>query len=386
MVQTLPNLLRGAFTGILVCAGAYGNPDISSTNELLEETISETESVGLLGKLGASREWVVFPIPSYNPSFGWTVAVPAMVLYRPTGTAEDSQAWATGLVGFYAENESFGGGLFHRMNFREDTWRLSGGLGYSDLNYDYYGSGEIGGDPDRYVTINQVFSGFSMEAQRMVRENFYAGIGFRAFSAEIKSLEFSFSDTSDFLPPWKGLRLDFLTIIPHLVFDSRDNEFYPGRGNLVDLKVSLSGEAIGSDNNYQLYEFYWNHYRTVGEGKVLAFRVAFKYANDDAPFFLLPAMGQGADLRGYVVGLYRDKVLLAGQMEYRIRLTNRLGAVLFGGVGGVAPDWSSFNEALPSVGGGIRWLLAKENQLNLRVDVAWGKDNQEVYVSIGEVF
>ena len=150
--------------------------------------------------------------------------------------------------------------------------------------------------------------------------------------------------------------------------------------------MELSSDAYGSDFNYQLYKFHWNHYREIGEDHVLAVRLAGKYAAGNVPFFLLPALGQGADLRGYVAGLYRDRILVTAQAEYRLRLTERFGIVAFGGVGSVAPAWDEFEEALPSAGAGIRWVLAEKNQVSLRVDVAWGKDDAEFYVGVGEAF
>jgi outer membrane protein assembly factor BamA len=375
-----------ALAGLFFVSAASGEVEISSSDDLLDETIAEAESIGLHGDLPASREWVVAPIPSLSPAFGWTVALPVMVLYRPGEASPDSQAWVTGAGGFYAENGSWGAGLFHRMNFREDTWRVSGGIGYADVIYNFYGVGDIGGNPDRYIEINQEFLGASLEGMRRLRENLYCGIGFKGFTAEIKSLRFSFDILDNLIPPWKNIVLDFRTIVPHLLYDSRDNEFYPSKGNTIDFKANLSSEHLGSDFDYQIYKFHWNHYRSITDNQVLALRIACKYAADNAPFFLLPAIGQGPDLRGYIAGLYRDRILLAGQAEYRLRLTDRIGVVAFGGVGGVASSWDDFDEALPSVGTGLRWVLARENQVSLRVDVAWGKKEREVYVGIGEAF
>jgi len=41
---------------------------------------------------------------------------------------------------------------------------------------------------------------------------------------------------------------------------------------------------------------------------------------------------------------------------------------------------------LPSVGTGFRYVLAKKNNVSLRFDAAWGRDEHIFYVGIGEAF
>ncbi len=76
----------------------------------------------------------------------------------------------------------------------------------------------------------------------------------------------------------------------------------------------------------------------------------------------------------------------AMQAEYRWRFTERLGVVAFGGVGSVAPEFGRFDQLLPSVRIGLRYVLAKQNNVGLRFDAAWGRDEHTFYVGIGEAF
>ena len=41
---------------------------------------------------------------------------------------------------------------------------------------------------------------------------------------------------------------------------------------------------------------------------------------------------------------------------------------------------------LGSGGVGLRYLASPDNDVNLRLDVAWGKDGAAVYFGIGEAF
>ena len=121
---------------------------------------------------------------------------------------------------------------------------------------------------------------------------------------------------------------------------------------------------------------------------VLALSGYGRFAFGDVPFFGLSMFGAPNNLRGYPVGRYQDRMLLAGQVEYRFHLMRRLGLVAFGGVGAVAPDIGEFRnaDALPSGGFGVRYLVAPKNKVNFRVDVAWGKDGDAVYLGVGEAF
>jgi len=78
--------------------------------------------------------------------------------------------------------------------------------------------------------------------------------------------------------------------------------------------------------------------------------------------------------------------MFAVQAEYRWRITQRLGVVAFGGAGSVAPEIGKFDKLLPSVGAGARYVLAKKNNVSLRFDAAWGRDEHTFYVGIGEAF
>ena len=108
----------------------------------------------------------------------------------------------------------------------------------------------------------------------------------------------------------------------------------------------------------------------------------------DVPFYSLPTIGKGPDLRGYEYGQFQDKTLLAVQAEYRLELTKRFGVVAFAGVGEVAPELSdySFDDLLPSVGAGLRYVLAEKNHVALRLDFAWGDEGFAYYFTVGEAF
>jgi hypothetical protein len=348
---------------------------LGDVEDSLEETVDED----------AERDWepVVAPIPSRNPVFGWMISVPAMLMYKPSFVEPEDRVWISGLFGFYAENESWGAGLLQRMSFGGDRWRVMGTLFHADMNYRYYG---IGGDGDASIVLDQDMDLFLAEGLRRVVPKLY--VGMRYVYAET-GVGPRLSDIP--LPPGLDpdrLRVDLTlaTLAPRLQYDTRDDEFYPRSGLLADATAAVSRNAIGADVDYERYEASINHYLPLRERGVLASRIASQYISGGAPFFLYPAFGRDADLRGYQMGSYRDRFLVAAQTEYRHRIAERIGVVAFGGVGSVAPDFAGWEKTLWSAGAGLRWVIAPKNNISLRVDIARGRDETIYYVGIGEAF
>jgi hypothetical protein len=329
-------------------------------------------------------ELVIAPLPSRVPLVGWTLALPIMYIYKPEGTVEADHPWISGLGGFYTENDSYGGGLFHKMSIGGDVWRMKGALFVAEINYDYFGVGSL---DDITVPLTQEMSLGSAEALREVFfEHFFLGLKMVYSKTDV-----SFNISPELLPPIFDpveLSADYTTIAiaPRLQYDTKDSDFYPTKGVFVDGAVELSSESLGSDNTFQKYKFELNHYLATGPSGVVASRLVTQYVSGDAPFFMYPAYGSNVDLRGYQTGTYRDRFLLAGQVEYRHRFTPRIGAVAFAGIGTVDAEFGRWGKSLPSAGGGFRYVLAKENNVSLRVDYAWGRDDEQFYVGIGESF
>ena len=93
-------------------------------------------------------------------------------------------------------------------------------------------------------------------------------------------------------------------------------------------------------------------------------------------------------MRGYVRGRYRDRDLVAAQLEYRMPVAGRLGVAAFAGAGTVAPSFSMLSSStlMPSFGAGARWLLLPKQRTTVRVDYGLGKGSSGLYVAFNEAF
>ena len=121
---------------------------------------------------------------------------------------------------------------------------------------------------------------------------------------------------------------------------------------------------------------------------MLAYNLFLCATGGNAPFYGECVFGTNNQLRGYVAGQYIDRDMIATQLEYRRDLVWRFGLVVFGGIGEVAPSVSRFryDDILPAAGGGVRFKLSRKYNVNLRADIAQGKDGHTFSMGIGEAF
>ena len=354
----------------------------SDLSELDREAVSDPKDPD------KKREIVIVPIPSLNPTTGWGLAVPLMVIYKPASESPDSPPWTTGIAGSYSENGTWAAAAFHKMNLRNDTWRMLMAVGYADVNYDFFGVGHEAGDLNQSIPLNQQVTGGLFEVLRETFTDWYVGLRLFRGRTDVR-LDTDFLQLPPGSPPLPEIVMSATLAAAGLrvQYDSRDNQFYPTEGSLFDIKVDQFTDALGSDFNYTASSFTYNRYLGLGDRQVLALRSITTFSSGDAPFFALARIG-GSDLRGYISGQYMDRIMFAVQGEYRRGLTERFGVVAFVGVGEVASDVGDLNteNLLPSIGAGIRYRISKQHPINFRVDIARGKDDTAIYVGVGEAF
>jgi outer membrane protein assembly factor BamA len=173
-------------------------------------------------------------------------------------------------------------------------------------------------------------------------------------------------------------------------YDTRNSDYWPDHGSLVQLKASFFSTTSGESGTFQRYTGAWSWYHGLrGPRLVLVTNLNACGAPGDAPFYGLCSLGAGRfALRGYTQGRYRDHYATVVQGEVRYHTSGRLGGTLFGGFAGVAPEFSDILDArmLPAGGVGLRYQLTRNYPMHLRLDYAWGNDGGLLYFSVGEAF
>ncbi len=354
-----------------------------------EDFIADTRGAGTPDSSNAPdrpNEWLVAPLPLYNPTLGGGATLAVGYLFHTDASDKISPTSTVGVVAGGTSNGTWVAAALARLYFDEDRYRLKLALVHADVNYDFFGIGNAAAD--RFsVPVSQTANGLLSEGLVQVAPHFYLGPRYVYGSMTLQSrTDLPLSRAFPQIRAPFSAEIGALGLVAQ--WDNTDSQFYPTKGEFFELSSEFYSELFGGSVNFQKFTFTGEQYVSLAENQVLAFRESAQTVAGDAPVYMYPTAGVEGDLRGYRAGKYRDRLLLAGQLEYRYRLNDNWGFVAFGSVGEVAPSLGNLNmnDLLPSGGAGLRFRLAKTQPINFRLDVAGGKDGAVVYFGVGEAF
>jgi Omp85 superfamily domain len=331
-------------------------------------------------------ELVLAPIPIINPTLDNGLAVVGGLLYRLDASDLKTPPSASAVAGFKTSNGSWGAAYVQSLHLSHDKVRMLGVAAYGDVNYAFYGIGQSAGDAGLAIELNQAGPVAMVEGLVHVGQRWYIGARYQLLHMKVRTDAITIPGG----PTLPAADADIRTAAfgPRAEFDSRDKPFYPKRGTQLQGIVNFYGEGVGGRRSYQSYQAWVNRYHPIGNRNVFAWHAGTCGIAGSAPFYDLCMLGKTQDLRGYDLGQYRDRAMLAGQAEWRSELWWRFGAVAFFGAGAVAPDFGLFTSdgLLPGAGVGLRFTVAPRNHVNLRVDYAWGKNSSALYMGVAEAF
>jgi hypothetical protein len=170
--------------------------------------------------------------------------------------------------------------------------------------------------------------------------------------------------------------------------DSRNNTFSATKGYLIKLITVVFNKAFTSGYNYSYTELDVRRYISIKKNNVLAFQLDAIFTSGNVPYRSLATLGSPNMMRGYYGGRYRDRNVVAFQVEDRIHLWWRIGAVAFAGLGQVSNDYTQWHlqQVKYSIGAGLRFAVLPKEKLNLRVDYGFGYKSQNFYLTVTESF
>ncbi len=316
--------------------------------------------------------WV--PYVNYSEVLGTGFGILPMISYRMSKNDTISPESTGGIVAMYTTNESISVVGFNKMYFNENKWRATISFGFGDVNFQTY----LELDPfpvDFYDYATEVkFLQFGFE--RNIFKGLYAGMGYLYLNqfAEFDDINLNYKNESH-------------AIQINILYDQRDNVYYPEKGFISRIKWNASPSWFFNDHVFDKFEVEHNQYHKLTKDKVLAWRFAAKFGVGNVNFNQQVVIGR-KDLRGYTEGKYRGNGVFAGQAELRWRIKPWLRTV---GFAGLATLYGSQNEqfnwkAYPGIGAGMRFKIFKRSDLNVGFDAAFGKDDWGLYFRVGEAF
>lgn len=265
---------------------------------------------------------------------------------------------------FFSGEEWFTRGVIHCSKYPD----LYYGIGFNTPE-----SGEIKFQSNRLI--------LELDAFRNIKNKIFWGLGINHESfgnieyLNDKLIYPELKDESKY-----GIRFLFLN-------DSRNNILSPSEGNYFEFSNSFN---MGSSFYFKTAMDYRNYFGFGKKGEhTFAGRFYHTSIWGNPPFFDYAVIGGDEYARGYYFGRFIDKNISSVQLEYRVNLFWRIGVATFGGISVVYDKINSIkNESFkPNAGIGLRFLADKRENIHLRIDYAFGAQNQSgFYISFGESF
>lgn len=381
--------------GSLIPFGAIGlaMPAWGQAANLPEELDRQTSTLSPApeeASAGTKPDLLIAPIPISNPAFGTGLALAGVLYYNPN---DSPTPWVTAAGAGYTSTDSWVAGVFHKMALDDDRVRIAAVAGYGDVRLKFYGIGSNAGEAGVSVKLRDRGLLTYLDGQVRIFDKgllSHLHIGARVSYLRVRStIAIPTPEHPELDLPDIELRSGVAAIGPAFTYETRDHPFTPRKGVFVTGTWMFGADFLGSDFTHRKLEIMSNAYFPLGSGTVLGVRKTACAVSGDAPYYDLCMFGKNNDLRGYESGRYRDGATWALQAEVRQRVTDKIGVVGFAGVGGLAAssgDIWKHSHVLTSGGVGARYLASKANNVNVRLDVAFGKDGTAIYFGIGEAF
>jgi outer membrane protein assembly factor BamA len=340
-----------------------------------EETAVAQDSAETGADEGA---FVWAPVPLLQPALGGGAVLVGMYFYPHEA---GMPANITGAAAGYTSTDSYIVAAGHDHHFDGNRWRFQGAAGYAKFNLNFSG---VGGGASQSLSYSIEGTFVEPELWRKFSHGWSVGLGAQFLDAEV-----SFDDGEPGDPILdqiidEALDLKSVGVGLKVQKDTRDNRFAPYTGQYFQASGMLFPDGLANDLDYRIYKGFYSQYWRVRDTTVLAANASTGYADGQVPFYRLSKL----NIRGVSGDTYWDKFLLQGQAEVRQHIHGNWSAAMFAGYGGVGPSLKDLDrdDMIFAGGAGIRYMVAPEQRVALRLDVAKGQDQTMVYISVGEAF
>lgn len=332
-------------------------------------------------------KFIAYPTIAYSPETKWEFGVSAVYVYYANQDIKNRLSEITAFSFITLENQ-YGLWMDHALYSDQSKWFFLGRIRLQQFPLLYFGEGaDISGE--ELAQIDAASISIRERVLRKVYKSLYLGLetDFQRLSdVSLTSLTSEPYETPRGLQKFSNIGLGL-----GLVYDNRHNVLNVRDGFFGEAGFLRYDNTWGSDFEFTSFFFDSRYYLPVNESQVLASQVYFSEIQGSAPFSQLSLMGGESLMRGYYLGRYRDRTLLAAQTEYRFLpfpFSERWGAAAFVGVGTVSDGISNvdFSKLKVAGGTGVRFLIFRSKDIFTRFDVAVTEDGLGYYFFIGEAF
>lgn len=327
-----------------------------------------------------------YPYVFYTPESQFAGGAGGIYIFY-TGQEENLKPSKIGFGGYYSTNKQYKLSVSPNLYFFENKLYIEAPTSFGFFVNKFWG---IGDNSPKSETAS-----FSMES---FTSTVTVQVPPKLFSADRTGLIFDYDKTSIVDTLENTLIIndsvvgndggESIGIGTDLLWDSRDNLFFPNNGSYQYFKVVVYPNGWGNFNYSQL-QLDVKAFKAISPDHVFAFNFYIESVIGDTPFYRLPALGGPSRMRGFFSGRYRDNFYGMMQLEYRQYVWKKFGIVAFGGLGNVSENILTYNFSTMKYSGGIglRYLFNKKEKINLRMDIGFGSDGSRgIYFGIQEAF
>ena len=326
-----------------------------------------------------------FPVLGYSPE---TRIIGGVYTQLLMGDPLLKRPSTLGLSLLVSQNHQFSINLFPDIWLKDNTYRFAGELKWQYWPDKYYGIGNDTRKEDEEYYVSRIW-GIKLDMYRTFYRDLYAGILLEVENNNIVEYD-TVSHAS--LPEGSIPGSEHSTISGiglAFAWDSRSDILLPASGAYCQFRLVYFNGAMGSTYPYTKWIIDLRKYWTLGRDHLLFIQAYGKFLwGSEVPFRNMAMLGGDKLLRGYFKGRYRDHNMFVGQVEYHSPYIWRFSLVAFAGAGDVfhAAGTGQNIHIKPAGGIGVRYKIFKDRRMNLRLDLAAGRNDHGIYLGILEAF
>ncbi|MBW8687757.1 BamA/TamA family outer membrane protein [Chitinophaga rhizophila] len=336
----------------------------------------------------SEKSFRVYPTLGYSPETGIEIGASGLWLFRAKGDSTNRLSEVQAFT-FFTFKAQYGLWIDNAIYGDQDKWFFLGRTRIQRFPLLYYGIGpDTDGEHPAVVDANYIL--LRQRVLRKISRNLFLG----------PEIDYQYLYGTEFNQPEEGPKYTIpsggngtsnLGFGAALVYDDRHNVLNVRKGWFGELSYLGYHPSLTSDFKFGSINLDIRGFHPYKKNNVIAWQVLGNFLNGNVPFNQLALMGGDMMMRGYYQGRYRDKNMLAAQVEYRMlpfSFSKRWGATVFAGTAAVAPEVKAFqlDKTQFAGGAGVRYLLFPKKDIFLRLDVGMTREGPGFYFFTGEAF
>lgn len=371
---------------IFIC---FFTPAAVSGQKLKNFIVEKKESITAKFEDSSGKSnFLIYPTLAYTPETKTEIGLVNLFLFYAKNNRQNRLS-EINTFSFYTAEKQYGIWLDHAIYGDGEKWFFLGKGKFQYFPMKYYGIG-IGAPEQGYAVVDNSNLQLRERVLRKIKRNFYVGAEFDFQS--IYDVSFTKNDPLNYTYPTGYQGAKNMGLGMGLVYDNRKNVMNVREGLFAELAYLNYSSSLGSTNAFRSAQFDIRYFRKgINPKDVLALQGSAMLNNGDVPFNQMAMLGGESMMRGYYLGRFRDKNMLAAQAEYRFlpfAFSKRWGTAAFLSAATVAPTTDKILSSQFKMAGGLgaRYLVFKSKDIFVRFDIAFTREGNGYYFFIGEAF